>query len=392
MTGERAKNMKATALQNILIGILRSELTETPPDASVREQITPAVIPALYSLANWHDLAHLVSSFLYKYGLLADEEMLVKFNEKAILSVYRNEQMNYAYTQICDTLDSTSVPYIPLKGAVIRPFYPQESVRTSCDIDILIKEKDLNAAVDALVQKGFKCGKKNYHNISLFSPADMHLELHFTIQENIDKLDAVLKDAWQYAKPVHGSRYEFTSEFFVFHMFAHMSYHFLAGGCGLKSLMDVWVMEHKMGLTYECARELLEKAGIYRFAAEIHKLAESCFSGTPRDEFSSTLLSYICRGGVYGTLQNNIAVKKTKTPSTTSYVLQRLFMPYKFMTTLYPVLKTLPFLLPFCWMARFCKMLFGGKAERTIAELKTASAVSDDKVQTVMQLRERLGL
>lgn len=54
--------------------------------------------------------------------------------------------------------------------------------------------------------------------------------------------------------------------------------------------------------------------------------------------------------------------------------------------------KNCPVLLPFCWIARWCKMLFGGKAKRTIRELKTANTVSDDKINTITLMRERLGL
>lgn len=392
MNIERAENMEIKAIEDIFIKILRSELTETELDDSVKDQLTPDVVSALYSLANRHDLAYIALSSLHKCGLKNDDAVYSKLDQKAIMSVYRNEQIKYAFAQICDTFDQSSIPYIPLKGSVIRPFYPQESMRTSCDIDILVKEENLEAAIDALVQRGFKCGERNYHDVSLVSEANVHLELHFNIQENIGKLDAVLKDAWLYARLTNGSRYKFTDEFFVFHMFAHMSYHFLSGGCGIKSLMDIWIMEHKMGITYECAKELLEKASVYKFAAEISKLSEICFSGEPKDEFSDTILSYIFSGGVYGTSQNKIAVKKSKSKSTLLYAFQRLFLPYKSMVTLYPILHKLPFLLPFCWIARLCKMLFGGKAKHTIRELKTVNNVSDDKINTIILMRERLGL
>lgn len=95
---------------------------------------------------------------------------------------------------------------------------------------------------------------------------------------------------------------------------------------------------------------------------------------------------------MYGTSQNKIAVKKTKAQSTLIYALQRLFLPYKSMVISYPILHKLPFLLPFCWIARLCKMLFGGKAKHTIKELKTANNVSDNKMNTIMQMREHLGL
>lgn len=384
--------MGEKAIEDIFIKIVRSELTETELDNSAKEQLAPDVVSALYTLADRHDLAYIVSSALHKCGLKNEDAGYSKLNQKAIMSVYISEQMKYAFTQICDTFEQASIPYIPLKGSVIRPFYPQESMRTSCDIDILVKEENMEPAIDALVQNRFKCGGRNYHDVSLFSDSNIHLELHFNIQENIDKLDAVLKDAWLYANQTDGSRYKFTDVFFAFHMFAHMSYHFLSGGCGIKSLMDIWVMKHKMGITYESAKELLERAGIYKFAAEISKLSEICFSDEPKDELSDILLSYIFSGGAYGSSQNKIALKKSKAKSILLYALERFFLPYKSMIILYPILHKLPPLLPFCWLARLCRTLFGGKVKYTIGELKAANNVSDDIINTLAMMRERLEL
>lgn len=213
---ERIENIEVKILQDIFIKILRSELTETELDDSVKDRFTPDVVSALYPLADRHDLAYIVLSCLHKCGLKNDDTVYSKLDQKAIMSVYRNEQIKYAFAQICDTFDQSSIPHIPLKGSVIRPFYPQESMRTSCDIDIFVKEKNLETAIDELVKKGFQCGDRNYHDVSLFSQAGVHLELHFNIQENIEKLDAVLQDVWKYARLTDGSRYKFTDEFLSF--------------------------------------------------------------------------------------------------------------------------------------------------------------------------------
>lgn len=93
--------MEIKAIEDIFIKILRSELTETELDASVKEQLTPDVISALYSLSSRHDLAHIVFNSLHKCGLQNDDSMYSKFKRRAIMSVYRNEQIKYAYNQIC---------------------------------------------------------------------------------------------------------------------------------------------------------------------------------------------------------------------------------------------------------------------------------------------------
>lgn len=379
--------MDVKALQDIFIKILRSELTETELNNSVKEQLTPEVISALFSLSKRHDLAHIVSSSLYKCGLLTDAEMLKKFQKEQILSVYRNVQMQDTYGEICSAFDEENIPYIPLKGSVIRPYYPEESMRTSCDIDILIQEERLDDAVKKLTDKGYQFKDKNYHDVSLFSPANIHLELHFNIFEGIERLDNVLKDAWQYAASVQGCRYAFTEDFFLFHMFAHMSYHFLRGGCGVRSLMDVWIMEHKMRIAYPQAEELLKKADIYQFAEEISKLANICFSEADGGDFYDDLLFYIINGGVYGSSQNRIAVTKTKIDNNLLYMLKRVFLPYRSMVRLYPILKKIPILLPFCWIARIFN-----KSQKAVQEIKTVTNMSEDKIDSVKEIKTRLGL
>ncbi len=392
MNIERAENMDAKTLQDIFIKILRSELNETELDNAVKDQLTPNVLSALYSLSKRHDLAHIVANSLYKNGFAGNDEIFSKFSQENIKSVYRCIQMNYTLKEICNIFNDEHIPYILLKGSVIRPYYPEESMRTSCDIDILVKEENLDAAIDALVQRGFKCGEKNYHDVSLYSPNNIHLELHFNIQENIEKLDDILKDAWLYATPSQGCCYEFTNEFFIFHMFAHMSYHFLSGGCGVRSLMDIWIIKHKMGISYVNAKSLLEKADIFKFASEMDALAEICFSDKLKDDFTDILIAYIINGGVFGSSKNRIAVTKTDTNNILTYAIKRLFLPYHKMVVQYPILKKFPIVLPFCWISRFFKMLFSKKARLAMSELKVASNISQNEVDIMKMMQIRIGL
>ena len=384
--------MDAKTLQDIFIKILRSELNETELDSAVKAELTPDVLSALYLLSKRHDLAHIVANSLYKNGFSNESEIYSKFSQENVGAVYRHIHMDYALKEICNTFNEEHIPYIPLKGSVIRPYYPEESMRTSCDIDILVKEENLDAAIDALVKKGFKCGEKNYHDVSLYSPNNIHLELHFNIQENIENLDDVLKDARLYATPSQGCCYEFTNEFFIFHMFAHMSYHFLSGGCGVRSLMDIWIIKHKMGISCVNAKSLLEKAGIFKFASEMDALTEICFSDKQKDDFTDILIAYIINGGVFGSSKNRIAVTKTDTNNILIYAVKRLFLPYHKMVVQYPILKKLPIVLPFCWISRFFKMLFSKKSRLAISELKVASNISQNEVDIMKMMQIRIGL
>ena len=71
-------------------------------------------------------------------------------------------------------------------------------MRTSCDIDILVREQDIDTAAQAIGEKlGYRYESKNYHDISLKSESGVHLELHFSLKENEENIDGLLSDCWQ---------------------------------------------------------------------------------------------------------------------------------------------------------------------------------------------------
>ena len=378
-------------VRQLLISIL-AEAVCPSRSAATANDIGPETLISVYQLAKKHDLSHVVAAYVHENKIEVSPELGAALKQDAFLSVYRCERLKYTLKEICDALEAATIPHIPLKGSEIRPYYPQESMRTSCDIDILIHEEDLDAAIQALESKGYRCGERHYHDVSLYSPGQVHLELHFNILENNVSLDTVLQDAWQYAECVQGSRYAFRKEFFVFHMYAHMAYHFLAGGCGLRSLMDIWVMEHNMDAPYSCAEDLLKKAGIYQFAAEMSRITDSCFAGQAKDVLADQVLQYIFCGGVYGTKGNAVGIYRSQNSGMAKYWLERIFLPYRSMVIAYPVLKKAPWLLPVYWVVRWFKALFGGKTGRLAAEIASANNVSAEQIAQTKDICSRLGL
>ncbi len=385
-------DMDEREYQSILIEILYSAMNEVESSPALAKKVTPDILSSVYRLAKKHDLAHIVSKFIHQNQIEVSDDLKAQFQREELMSIYRHEQMKYAYEEICAAFEEANMPYIPLKGSVLRPYYPFESMRTSCDIDILIHESDLKSAIACLEGKGYRCGDRNYHDVSLYSPNKIHLELHFNIQENMDPLDKVLKDAWNYTSLAQGSRYDFSKEFFAFHIFAHLACHFVSGGCGFRSLLDIWVMEHKMGICCSCAKELLEKAAIYQFATEMRNLAELCFTHNDKDVAWDPVLQYIFQGGVYGSAENQIAVDKSQTKSSFTYVLKRIFLPYKLMVLSYPFLQKAPYLLPVFWVVRWVKAMFGSRSKRIVSEMACVSNMPDEKIKAVKAICSRLGL
>ncbi len=388
--------MEEKTLQTILISILRSELLELPPDEAWEYELTEEMLPALYRAAKTHDLAHIVSSFLGKYGHFTENEWMKKFKKQELLSIYRLESMKYEISRISECLEKASMPYILLKGAVLRPYYPKEMMRTSCDIDILIREEQLEEAILLLQKEGYRFELRNRHDVSFYSESGVHLELHFSLIEIDETLDVVLKRAWSYAEQKNGAEYAFTEGFFLFHIYAHMEHHFLQGGCGIRSLMDLWIAEHKMGISLADAEPFFKETHLERFAQGFHALSEMCFSGQEMTKDGELLLTYLMTGNLYGGAENQVALGRSETEHTSSYVWKRIFLPYYTMAVYYPILKKAPFLLPLYWMIRIFKVIFSkGRRKGTMKELqqlKQSDAAADEKMKNMKRLREHLGL
>jgi hypothetical protein len=100
----------------------------------------------LYALSKTHDLSHVVGAGLTKFNANVPSELKEKFKNDLVKSVFRYERLNYSYLDIIKQFESANVDFVPLKGAIMREYYPNKHLRTSCDIDLLVKKADLDKA------------------------------------------------------------------------------------------------------------------------------------------------------------------------------------------------------------------------------------------------------
>ncbi len=379
------------ALPVLFMRLLTSAVADTAPLLSTA--LTAEVREALLRIAEKHDLTHLYAAALRRAASPMGEAEERRLSKAALLSLYRYEQMNAVYQRVSALLSEAAIDFVPLKGSIIRPYYPEPAMRQSCDIDILIHEADLDRAVALLTNEGYRAEAREFHDVSLYSPEGVHIELHFSILENQPSLDAVLARAWDHTLPTDVKHaHAFTPDFFCFHMLAHMAYHMEKGGAGLRSLLDLHIMKTKMGVSYRDALPLLSEAGIAVFAERMTALSDALFEGRPLSPEEALLLAFLTRGGSYGSLGNLAAFHKAGKGSRLSLLFRRAFPPYRTMKEFYPILKKCPVLLPILWIVRMVTRLFGGSGKATLEKADAVSAVSQEEAARIAALRSYLDL
>ncbi len=351
----------------------------------------------VFKVAKKHDVAHLVGYALNKCGYFSTSNIVNNlYGKEQFLAVYRYENMKHEIDRLTDLFEKNEVECILLKGSYLRKFYPEEWLRTSCDIDILVRNSQIQKAIGVMVDEcGYELKDKNGHDYHLYSPNGVLVELHFTLIEEDTVLEAekILENVWEYVKPIDDFKYIYTlnEDMFYYYHIIHMAKHLLCGGCGIKPIIDIAVIQNSFKFT-EQKDSLLKDGGLDKVESVSRKLAEVWFSGRQGDEKTARLGEYILNGGVYGNTENRIAANKEKTGGTFLYALHRIFLPYKLMVIRYPSLEKRKWLYPLYQFRRWYDLLFKGRAAYSFNELKINQTISKEKLNNTNTMFDDLGL
>lgn len=380
----------------VLFSLLRSVVHVNSMSDADKQLVTDDVTAEVIKLASKHDIVHLAA-----FGIINNNLANVKneswLKQNIFRAVYRYEKLNYELERVCEALEKAQIPFLPLKGSVIRKYYPEPWMRTSCDIDILVHKNDLKAAVSYLKENlKYTEHAQNSHDISLFAPSGNHIELHYDLVEEhiVRSSSKILSDIWNVVRIKEGYsyHYEMPDDMFYFYHIAHMAKHFENGGCGIRPFIDLWILDGIKDADMDKRNELLRQGNLLKFASVARKLSGVWFENERHDAVSRQTEEYILQGGVYGNNENRITVQQQKKGGRIKYALSKIFIPYDVIKFHYPVLQKHRWLTPVMEVRRWGKLIFCGHAKRTLRELKYNGSISDDTAQRTKEFLNNVGL
>lgn len=376
-------------IAEIMIGTIRAQVCGS--EYKIDKDITQEELKQLYILSKSQDMAHIVGAELEKQGILkSGDEVSEKFRKQQMIAIFRYERINYELEEICRVLEEAQIPHMPLKGSVIRKYYPEPWMRTSCDIDILVHENDLKKAIEV-------CGSELnyqaddeviYHNVSLYSETGIHLELHFNIGGCVYDVDNFLSDVWEYALLEKGTSYRYcqTNEFLYFYIVTHLLSHFIYGGCGVKPVLDVYILNKELNFDSNLVLEYFKKCKIQTFHENIYYLACVWFGDSPRTTVTSQLQAFILNGGAYGSQENRYAVAQGSQGGRVRYLLSRIFLPYSTLKCQYKILEKYKVLFPLVTVFRWFKIISPKRINKTVDEVKHTHAIDKGEINSVRDI------
>ena len=407
---------------DVMIELVRSVVYENTSETDARGGLSlqntdntwaqyEEFLEKLYALSRAHGLAQIVGYSLKNQGLLPEGKLGERFEKSIFSALLRSEKQEFELCELCRTLEESCVDFVVLKGPALRRLYPEPWLRKSSDVDILVKKEQLDAAVTAIRDRlGYEMGQRGVHDVSMFSESRVHLELHFDLMES-ERLsgtaEELLARVWEHASPAEGKSFEYKLDdaFAYFYYVAHSAKHFTHGGCGVRSILDLWLLCNGGEYDEKARDELVRSGGLEKFEAGARALATHWFGGEGKKtdgdknfvdgELVLDMAQFILSGGSFGSMKNMAAAKKgmaKERGERSSYLVSRIFLPTPQMKAKYPTLERHPYLLPIMHLRRWGSMIAQGRLSRSIAELGESASVTDEQASAAGQMMSKLGL
>ena len=290
--------------------------------------------------------------------------------------LHRGLMQEYEIGALLDDLERDGIDCLPMKGWIMRQYYPDPLMRSMADFDVLLKEMDSQRMQKWMEARGYAPDhiEQSVHD-TYRKPPYMNIELHRRLMEegrlrrqHTAWRENCLASLWQPGFRLEGKAhiYRLSDEDFLVHHLLHFYKHFTGSGVGLRPLADLYLFLQKKGQTLDRAylEKQLEALHILAFARRMARLAQACLEGQELDQNARLVVEYLTHTGIYGDRATMETARlfqsegKTIGQSRWNDFFSRCFAPLETMKNTYPRLRRAPWLLPFYWAVRIGRIVF----------------------------------
>ena len=371
--------------------LLRSELLgEQPP-----EKPKDISFDELYQMAKMHGLETMTYDAVSKLEYRPEPLLWSRWRSSRDANSAKNMVQRSQRDRILQELSRRGIDVLPLKGSLLIEMYPKPDQRQMSDLDILIRREQRGLVRQVMVDLGYQVDRFEITNEDTYSQKPfMHIEMHhqlFTATSPLHQLREYYSDPWLRSIPDEGTEhcYHFSWEDYYIYLLSHFYKHFAAGGCGIRNVMDIYVVLDKYGdyLDEDYLEKELDKLGLSKFRETMEQLARQWFSPdchekTVDEKIERTLFT----SGAYGFrdnsrrggLQRMEEKYSSEFVARSAYILSLMFPSYERLIVKYPQFKGHQRILPLLWLYHIgYKILFD--RERIVGNIRVMRQASQDQ-------------
>lgn len=369
----------------LLIYLMACSLQGTKPEEALLANID---LEALLRLAKAHSVSAMVCMALEQTDVFqhTTETTRLKWLDCKNKAVRKNMLLDAERHQLEKEFAEHGIWYMPLKGSILKDWYPKFGMREMADNDILFDPAGRKQVREIFQNRSYKTVSFRKGNHDVYEKAPIYnFEMHVSLFDGTYKeLTEQYENVKERLLPVDGTAYQFAftpEDFYVF-VLAHAHKHYSYSGTGIRTLADIYIMNQKLGgtMNWEYVDSELRGLGIFSYERESRELAQKLFgiAELPTEanlsEAEQQMLAYYLGASTYGTIENRTLNQMQKLQpdggaitahTKRKYLLSRIFPGREWCKAYAPTVYKYPVLLPFFWVWR---LTVKGVKRRTIVK------------------------
>ncbi len=369
-----------------LIYLLSCAVNGTAPDSSWASRMNH---DAVYDLAQAHKVAAMAAFVLEPVYDSIPHDAAEKWRAAKDASVRRCLLFDAEREKHLAWMEAHGIMYMPLKGIIVKDYYPKYGMREMADNDILFDGTRAGELRDHMAADGYDCPHKRALGLGVHDtyhkPPVYNFEFHnvlFGEGINGGVFDEYYADITDRMVPAEGTKYgrRLSANDLYVYVTAHAFKHYDLKGAGIRALTDDYVIRKAKAAELDPA--YLDKAfgdlDFRPFAERLRSMSDKLLAPYPtegnvsdEDEAArridsllpeeNKMLRFMLDSGIYGTMghlvENRLREFQDKTEpvsgsSKLKYMLRRLFPPKKQLEKAVPFAKDRPLLIPAAYVFR----------------------------------------
>lgn len=355
----------------------------------------------IYNICKKHSVANMVYPAVQKrMTQQADEglsqQLIKQWTEVYQKAIVREVTFDMARKEIFNAMEKQGIKYLPLKGILLKDYYPSMGMRTFSDNDILYDSTKSNELNKVMSDLGYEAESflKGNHDVYMKLPI-LNFEMHRTlILENQQFYEYTFR-VWDRAMKDEENcfRYHMSKEDFYIYFLIHSYKHYCHAGTGLRTLADqyVYLKREEKVLDWDYIQQECSILGLKEFEEKMRRLGklllyqkeekQVLLSKQQKELYLSLLASgtYGCARRRYHNRFAQERVRKDASAGTKlNFMVKRIFPTLSWMKLYYPVLRKAPWLYPAAILFRMVRAALCKRRE-ICSETKAVLAYKENR-------------
>lgn len=263
----------------------------------------------IYKLSSIHNMTAIITQTakLLQKEYQPSGEIRSAFNQQLGLTLLDYDKKRSALDKIKNVLNDNDVDYIIVKGAVLSNFYPIPQLRTSGDIDIILRSNSFDDDIAVLINQDVRLVHDDY-DTKTFEIDGCDIEMHRDADVNNEYFDDIFLHC-----AVNRCEYSLDDYNHLLYILCHLCKHLAYTGAGVRMLADIDAFVRNIDSFNEAKFLVLCKNAGIEYTAKIILALCNLWFDTPIESKiqldENTLFMFervMLDGGVFGLEQSNL--------------------------------------------------------------------------------------